>query len=339
MRYAMKGRLTWILMVALFVTANGCRPAESEPAAELAVATLEPGRETQETIQLEGTIEEPTPTDAARKTPRPTPEDTAAQPQASPSSQPDQVENSEDRGPEYQVVFVETDDVLNVRSGPGVENSIVGALVPGTGGLRATGTAVQAAGSPWLPITDEAVSGWANRRFLTEQMESAAFCQTGEITQLIGALRAAAAERDGPALAELVDPQGGLRLNRHWWNPTIYIAQEEISQLFESSALYHWGVADGTGDSIDGSFREIILPLWDRNLLPASEFGCDEILHGGTAGLTNLPAPYEGIHFISLHRVPGVDGFELDWGTWVVGIERRQGHYYVSYLVHYEWEI
>jgi hypothetical protein len=30
---------------------------------------------------------------------------------------------------------------------------------------------------------------------------------------------------------------------------------------------------------------------------------------------------------------------ELDWGTWVVGIERWQERYFVSFLVHFEWEI
>jgi hypothetical protein len=36
---------------------------------------------------------------------------------------------------------------------------------------------------------------------------------------------------------------------------------------------------------------------------------------------------------------PGPAGEELDWGTWVVGIERWQEEYFVSFLVHYQWEI
>ena len=79
--------------------------------------------------------------------------------------------------------------------------------------------------------------------------------------------------------------------------------------------------------------------LVTNNLLNSTETGCNEIIHGGTAGLTVLPASYEGINFVSLHRSPEPDEFELDWGTWVIGIERWEGEYYISFMVHYEWEI
>jgi hypothetical protein len=98
-------------------------------------------------------------------------------------------------------------------------------------------------------------------------------------------------------------------------------------------------VADGSGAPIEGAFSKTMLPLIDRNLTPASVSGCDEILHGGTAGLVKLPASYEGVNYYSLYRPAGPDDFELDWGTWVIGIERWQGQYYLSFLVHYEWEI
>jgi hypothetical protein len=328
----------WVLL-AVPIAIIGCRPASIEPAADVTASATELARPSAEPALAVATQAPATQTIRVPDVRAPTPESETSLPQPSPSAKPEHVGTSGEGGTRYQVVFVEADDVLNVRSGPGAQNSIVGTLAPGTGDVRASGSPEQVSGSPWLPIAASDVAGWVNRRFLTEQMESGEFCRASEVTHLADALKEAVAKRDGDLLAGLVDPQAGLRINRHWWNPTVHVAQEDIAQLFTGSESYHWGIADGTGDSIDGTFGDIIVPLLDRNLLPASEFGCDEIIHGGTAGFVNIPLPYQGIHFISLHRPPASDGFELDWGTWVAGIERRQGDYYLSYLVHYEWEI
>jgi hypothetical protein len=339
MRYTVDRSHLFFLLTALLIAAGGCRPAEREPVAELAADTGAQGRVTQKAPEPEAEVERSTPAFEAQDTPRPTVDSPTMQLQATPTPQPARAESKENENAVYRVVFVESDDVLNVRSGPGIENGIVGTLAPGSSDLRATANAEITDGSLWLRIMNDEVAGWVNRRFLTEQLERGAFCQEEDVSRLVDSLREAVAGRDDDLLSALLDPQGGLRLNRHWWNPKIYIDHEDTSGLFESSETFHWGIADGTGESIDGSFADVILPLLDRDLLLANELGCDEIIHGGTAGLIKLPTPYDGIHFVSLHRAPDSDGFELDWGTWVAGIERREGQYYLSFLVHYEWEI
>ena len=75
------------------------------------------------------------------------------------------------------------------------------------------------------------------------------------------------------------------------------------------------------------------------DLLEATEIGCNEILHGGTAGLIQLPDGYETINYYSFYR-PGSAEYEgMDWGTWVVGVESWQGEFFLSFLVHFAWEI
>jgi hypothetical protein len=81
------------------------------------------------------------------------------------------------------------------------------------------------------------------------------------------------------------------------------------------------------------------VPLLDENLLGASETSCGDILHGGTAGLVQLPPSYEGLNYVSFYRPPAPGEIEFDWGSWAVGIERWHGEYRLSFLVHYEWEI
>lgn len=239
----------------------------------------------------------------------------------------------------FQVVFVEQDDVLNVRSGPGVENDIVGSMAPDFSGILITGSGQDVAGSTWYPIDSGELNGWVNGRFLSEHVEPQTFCSEESPRAVVDSLLLAVANRDGDSMAQLVPDGRSLRIRRHWWNPEVAFSQEDVRSLFVSEESYYWGSADGTGDPINGSFREVILPLMDRNLVPATETGCNEIVHGGTAGIVQLPESYDGINYISAYRPAGPEEIELDWGTWVIGIERWQGMYYLSYLVHYEWEI
>ena len=137
----------------------------------------------------------------------------------------------------------------------------------------------------------------------------------------------------------MVEEGRSLRIRRHWWNPEVNLDSDVVPEIFISTESHRWGVADGSGEAIVGTFSVVIDPLLRQNLLGATEIGCGIILHGGTAGFVKLPIAYEGINFYSLYRPAGPDEFELDWGTWVVGIETWQDDYRLAFLVHYEWEI
>lgn len=238
----------------------------------------------------------------------------------------------------YRIVHVDENDILNVRSGPGAENSIVTSLEPGSGGVRIVGFGQIVGDSTWMPINVNETSGWVNSRFLTEDIPGDEFCNDPETAALLDELKAAVQSRDGNALAEISYPERGLRFRRYWHSEGVRYENQQINNLFNLTQSYFWGIADGSGEEINGSFSEIILPLLDRNLLEATETGCNEILHGGTAGIIQLPFRYEGVNFYSLYRPAPADQ-ELDWGSWAVGIERWQGEYFVSFLVHYQWEI
>jgi hypothetical protein len=178
-----------------------------------------------------------------------------------------------------------------------------------------------------------------NSRYLVEQVDGDVFCDSVQVSQLLDQFLVVLMEGNGSGLIPLVEGDRGMRFRRHWWNHEVVIGQDALQDLFEDVSRTYWGIADGSGEPINGSFSDIVLPLLERNLFDASEFACNEILHGGSAGYIILPTEYQGINFYSLYRPSGPDDFELDWGSWVVGIERWQGTYYISYLVHFEWEI
>lgn len=241
--------------------------------------------------------------------------------------------------PHYRVAFVESDDTLNVRSGPGVQNAVVGELAPDASGAQITGAGQWVSGSMWFPIAADGLAGWVNGRFLTGSVESDVFCEDAAVGDLLAKLETAVANQDGALLAQLIHPDRGLRIRHAWWNPEVKITQTDAHQIFTSSASFDWGIQDGSGHSIIGPFSQDILPLLQEDLLLATETGCDEIIHGGTAGFVRLPDGYDAVHYYSLHR-PGTDEFAgMNWGTWVVGIEQWQGEYYLSFLVHFQWEI
>lgn len=70
----------------------------------------------------------------------------------------------------YRVTNVQSDDVLNVRVGPGAGNVVAG-TIPHNGAnvhvIRGGGLAVD--GSIWAPATYQSVFGWANMNYLEAQ--------------------------------------------------------------------------------------------------------------------------------------------------------------------------
>lgn len=267
-----------------------------------------------------------------------TPGETTAAP--TPTAIPSTEEAGESDGG-YRVVYVTADDVLNVREGPGPEYDVVGELAPDAMGIVVEEQGQTIIGeSTWVQVEQGGVEGWVNSRFLSEAVETAAFCEDADALALIEDLGTAIASEDGLLLGSLVHPERGLRIRHDWWNPEIFIEGEAAADLFTSEESHEWGTQDGSGFDITGTFAEVILPTLQEDFLAATELGCDELLSGATAGLVQLPEEYEPLHFFSAYRpAPDGDDTGFDWGTWVVGIDRWQGEYYLSYLVHFDYEI
>ncbi len=321
----MDARRIWVFLFSLVFVA-GCTVANNAPAPTLEMPTAIP----------------PTPivpplANAATATPLPQPPTAEVVPTSTVAATA--VAPTPTASPvTYRVAYVTSDDTLNVRSGPGVDFDVVGELAPQATGVEITGSGNLVAGSTWVPITNGRVTGWVNGRFLTTAVSQAEFCEDEAVVALVADLQTAVTNRDNALLAQLIHPERGLRIHTYWWNPGVLVDGEERERLFTSRASYDWGIEDGSGFPIVGSFADVILPDLERDLLPATERGCHEILHGATAGLVQLPDGYEQAPYVSLYR-PASDEGGFDWGAWVLGVEWWNGRYYLSYLVHFQWEI
>lgn len=241
----------------------------------------------------------------------------------------------------YRVVDVAASDTLNIRNGPGISHPIIGQLPANAQGINITAVGEVVGSSLWVPISASGLVGWVNSTFLAEMSPSAAsFCENPTAVAHLIALKDSLEAQDGNALTELIHPDG-LRVGLSWWNPQLDIAPEAIATLFESTTSYDWGMAGGSGLSLNGTFADRALPLLQRDLLAENTAqACNDILYGATAGLIQLPIAYENTPFYAVYRpAPAEDASGYNWGSWVIGFEEADGVYYIRYLIHYQYEI
>lgn len=112
------------------------------------------------------------------------------------------------------VIGVAFDDVLNVRSGPGVDQAIITTLDPHANEAVATGRARMLPASGWIEVTVGGVTGWANSGFFafigpTEDITSQVGADLGEVPRAqtmleLGALVAETRASDEEGLSTII---------------------------------------------------------------------------------------------------------------------------------------
>jgi hypothetical protein len=244
----------------------------------------------------------------------------------------------------YAVVGLGEEDLLNVRSGPGTSNDVLETLGPGIRNLQPTGKLEEGDGITWLEIQRPSnAPGWVSRAFLTEQVEPQAFCDDERIDKLVDEFSQAIKNQDSEALSRLVSPVQGLTIQHNWWNPAVKLdSNEAIRNIFFSTTDFDWGTTEGSGEPLVGSFKDMILPKLQDVVGSDYTRHCNVLESGtsagGTAGTLTWPAEYANMNYVALYRaVPAGD--EMNWRTWVIGIDYVGGVPYIASIVHYAWEI
>lgn len=238
----------------------------------------------------------------------------------------------------YAVILVLDDDVLNIRSGPGVEYSVVGTLAPGETGIVRTGRSSSVGDDQWVEIRSSVGSlGWVNADFLTEYVTPLAFCEDARSMTLLRNFEAAVTTSDGEMLKSLVSPVHGLDVVYIRSGMIANYTPEEANWAFQSAYEVDWGLEAGSGETVEGSFPEIILPALQEVFTDVS-FACNEVVLGGATYVAEWPGKYANINFYSLHK-PGTEPFAgMDWRTWLTGVEYVNGEPYLFALLNYQWE-
>jgi len=243
--------------------------------------------------------------------------------------------------PPVAVVLVPEGETLSVHTAAGEDSPVKYTLPPQAADIQRTGFTQTVDDVLWVEIADPAQgTGWVDAHYLTEYWTSDQFCADQRIDQLLDDFVTAIQTQDGATLAQIVSPTHGLTLRHNWWNPEVHYSPSVIANLFSDATAYDWGVQDGSGYPIQGSFAEVaLLQLLDVFNADYTRY-CNDLENGsgGSAGYVIWPFEYGNLNYVALYRA-ALTGDELNWRTWAVGIEYVFNDPYIAFLVNYQWEI
>jgi Bacterial SH3 domain len=239
----------------------------------------------------------------------------------------------------YAVILVSEGDALNIRSGPGVNNAVVGTLEPTASGLTRTGKTTLVGNDLWVEIQNPGGgTGWVYSNFLTEEVAPSAFCSDARVNTLIQNLASAIKGNNDDILASLVHARHGLDARLWRYGTVANYTPEEASWVFESAYKVNWGPAPGSGENTIGTFSEALLPRLQEVFNANYTLHCNDTLDLATFSLQPWPLEYSNINFYMVYS-PGTEQYGgLDWRAWTVGIEYVEGVPYLFSLIHYQWE-
>lgn len=238
----------------------------------------------------------------------------------------------------YSVVLLPADGQLDAHTEPGADAPVAGTFPPDYAGLVPTGRVSMIGPSAWTEVQLPAGgTAWVNRKNLTETVDSAVFCADTRPLDRFSDLKQALLNNDGRLLTPIVSPVHGLTVE-YIRNgiPKVYDA-EEASFVFGRLEVVNWGLGPGSGLPVEGSFSELVQPDLYAVLEAAHETHCDSITLGGASYNVEWPFRWQNIHYYSLFK-PGSVDVELDWMTWVAGVEYVDGAPYLFSLTRYTWE-
>jgi photosystem II stability/assembly factor-like uncharacterized protein len=234
----------------------------------------------------------------------------------------------------YAVVNVSPNDVLNIRSGAGSSQPMVGSFPASTTNVMRTGPTASADGATWVEVQNPSGgTGWVNSSYLTEYVTHEAFCADGRVPALIEQLKGSVNQSNGGTLSALVSPVHGMDVQLWLHSPAVNFNTGSTAPLFTSADSYNWGVGPSSIPDV-GTFSQVIQPKLQEVFNSTNmETHCDD--------LTNVfnhsqPWPYTNIRFYNLYKPAAGD--QLDFRTWLIGIEYINGQPYLHSLVSIVWE-
>jgi hypothetical protein len=160
-------------------------------------------------------------------------------------------------------------------------------------------------------------------------------CADPQVTAVIDSFKTAVLNSDGMLLSSLISPTRGMDVAFLRDGTVITYTPEHAKFLFETTFEVDWGVAPGSGTAVKGSFHDVVVPELVKAFNQPYTLHCNELKHGGAT--YELEWPYQG-EFYSLY-FPGTEANgNLDWHTWVIGVESVNGKPYIYALMRFFWE-
>jgi hypothetical protein len=234
----------------------------------------------------------------------------------------------------YAVVNVSPGDVLNIRSGAGASQPILGYYPPDATDVMRTGPTANADGVTWVEVRrGDGLTGWVNPYYLTEYVTHQAFCTDSRILPLIEQVRQSMDQSNGNLLSPLVSPVHGVNMHLWAYGPGINFTQSAATNIYADTTVHDWG-GGPSGISDTGTFNNVVKPKYLEVFdAPNREAYCDNLTK---VFPLSRPWPYDNIRYYNLYK-PASNQF-FDFRTLLIGIEYINGQPYIYSMVTIIWE-
>ena len=237
---------------------------------------------------------------------------------------------------------VDSDDVLNVRSGPGINNPIIATIAPGSGGLSVYDTIEVVGNSNWVPIevAADGRGGWVSNGFLRPDRPAEGPVVQGTASAAVLALmeQTLASLGDVDGLAGLVGSEGlTLSPSAYVGDDAVTLTQSQVAS--ESDVDRVWGVEAGRGEAIVATLDQYLEGLVGRTAITSTaEIGYDVTLGGGNS-INNLAEVFPDATVVEYYH-PGTSFYGgLDWSALRFVFETDGDQLVLRGLISDQWEI
>jgi len=197
-----------------------------------------------------------------------------------------------------------------------------------------TGPTASAEGATWVEVQNPSGGvGWVNSFYLTEYVTHEAFCADTRVQALLEQLKGSVNQSNGGTLSTLVSPIHGVDVRLWAYASPVNFNAATAGSVFSSSQAYNWG-SGPSGQPDAGTFAQVIQPKLQEVFNATNlETNCDNLTN-----VFNLaqPWPYNNIHYYNLYK-PATDQ-QLDFRTWLIGVEYVNGQPYLHSMVSIVWE-
>ncbi len=236
------------------------------------------------------------------------------------------------------VILVSEGQFLNAHFDPNEESAVVETIPATAIQIPRMGQEKDKAEVLWAEIqTSTTEASWVHAHYLTEYISPADFCLDSRVQLLLDDLKFALENDDEALFASLVSPAHGLDLRYYRYGTLANYTREEAKWAFSSQYIVNWGHEPGSGNEKIGTFSEIPLPMLKE------VFGANYVLYCNNADTAETFAPepwpyeYTNINYYQVFK-PGTEEYaNMDWRSWLVGIEYVEGKPYLFALILFQW--
>jgi hypothetical protein len=196
----------------------------------------------------------------------------------------------------------------------------------------ATATAIPSTGRP-ATASPAAIPGRSLGAAEAQQLVG------GRVASTLDALK----RRDSPGLAALAHPTKGVRFSPYSFvnfSRDVVLTRQELANIYADTKTRVWGVTDGKGDDIVGTFSDYSRQyVWSRDFIAAPKTAYNKTIGSGNTTDNTAQVHPDAILFEAYDPGPDPAMESVQWQCLRLLFEADGGTWYLVGVVHGQWTI